>query len=73
SVIGQFKRGKSPLINALVGDELLPVGIIPLTTAVTEIRQGDSTSPFGVRHHAGGYAWCRLCASTQHRNLLLLY
>ena len=41
SVIGQFKRGKSSLINALLGDELLPVGIIPLTTVVTEIRQGD--------------------------------
>lgn len=42
SVIGQFKRGKSSLINALLGDELLPVGIVPLTTAVTEIRQGNS-------------------------------
>lgn len=41
SVIGQFKRGKSSLINAMLGDELLPVGIIPLTTAVTEIRQGS--------------------------------
>ena len=42
SVVGQFKRGKSSLINALLGDELLPVGIIPLTTAVTEIRRGNS-------------------------------
>lgn len=42
SVIGQFKRGKSSLINSLLGDELLPAGIIPLTTAVTEIRQGSS-------------------------------
>ena len=42
SVIGQFKRGKSSLINALLGDELLPVGIIPLTTVITEIRKGDS-------------------------------
>ena len=42
SVIGQFKRGKSSLINALLGDKLLPVGIIPLTTVVTEIRQGDN-------------------------------
>ena len=41
SVIGQFKRGKSSLINALLGEELLPVGIIPLTTTVTEIRRGD--------------------------------
>lgn len=42
SVIGQFKRGKSSLINALLEDDILPVGIIPLTTAVTEIRQGDN-------------------------------
>lgn len=42
SVIGQFKRGKSSLINALLDDELLPVGIIPLTTAITEIRKSDS-------------------------------
>jgi GTPase Era involved in 16S rRNA processing len=41
SVIGQFKRGKSSLINDFLGDELLPVGIIPLTTAVTEIRHGN--------------------------------
>ena len=40
SVIGQFKRGKSSLINALLGEPLLPVGIIPLTTVVTEIRFG---------------------------------
>ncbi len=41
SVIGQFKRGKSSLINSLIGEEILPVGIIPLTTAVTEIRRGS--------------------------------
>lgn len=42
SVIGQFKRGKSSLINALLGYDLLPVGIIPLTTVITEIRYGSS-------------------------------
>ena len=42
SVIGQFKRGKSSLINALLGEELLPAGIIPLTAAVTEIRRGSA-------------------------------
>ena len=42
SVIGQFKRGKSSLINALLKDDILPVGIIPLTTVVTEIRWGES-------------------------------
>ena len=38
SVIGQLKRGKSSLVNAILGEDLLPVGIIPLTTVVTEIR-----------------------------------
>ena len=42
SVIGQFKRGKSSVINAILGENILPVGIIPLTTAVTEIRKGEN-------------------------------
>ena len=33
AVLGQFKRGKSSLLNALVGRELLPVGVLPLTSA----------------------------------------
>ena len=41
SVIGQFKRGKSTLINAFLGEELLPTGIVPITSAVTEIRNGE--------------------------------
>ena len=38
--IGQFKRGKSSLINALVGSEVLPVGVLPVTAAVTVVRFG---------------------------------
>jgi GTPase SAR1 family protein len=34
-VVGQFKRGKTCLINALMGVELLPTGVIPLTSIVT--------------------------------------
>ena len=41
SVVGQFKRGKSSLINAILGEGLLPVGIVPLTATVTEIRRSD--------------------------------
>jgi ribosome biogenesis GTPase A len=36
-VAGQFKRGKSSVINSLLGDRLLPVGVIPLTSVVTLI------------------------------------
>lgn len=39
-VLGEFNRGKSTLINALVGEKLLPVGATPTTAALAEIRQG---------------------------------
>jgi Dynamin family len=39
--IGQFKRGKSTLINALIGEPLLPSGFIPVTTVPTVVRFGD--------------------------------
>ena len=38
--IGQFKRGKSTLINALIGSPILPVGYIPVTAVPTVIRYG---------------------------------
>jgi len=39
--VGQFKRGKSTLLNALIGEPVLPVGVVPITTAVTVVRFGD--------------------------------
>ena len=39
--VGQFKRGKSTLINALIGDAVLPVGVVPVTAAVTVVRFGE--------------------------------
>jgi len=38
--VGQFKRGKSTLLNALLGRSILPTGVIPVTTAVTVLRYG---------------------------------
>ena len=37
AVLGQFKRGKSTVINALLGVAALPTGVIPLTAAATFI------------------------------------
>lgn len=41
AVLGQFKRGKSTLINALLGAPLLPTAIVPLTSVVTALRWGE--------------------------------
>ncbi len=40
-VLGQFKRGKSSLVNALLGDDVMPTGALPLTGVTTTIRYGD--------------------------------
>jgi GTPase SAR1 family protein len=42
AVIGEFKRGKSSLINALLGEAVLPTGVVPLTAAPTLVRYGES-------------------------------
>lgn len=38
--VGQFKRGKSSLLNALVGEPILPAGVLPVTAVVTIVRWG---------------------------------
>lgn len=40
AVLGQFKRGKSTLLNALLGEPLLPTGVVPLTAVPTTLRYG---------------------------------
>lgn len=43
SVVGQFKRGKSSLVNALLAADVLPTGILPLTAIATFI--GYASAP----------------------------
>ncbi len=40
-IVGEAKRGKSTLANALLGREVLPVGVIPLTAVATTVTFGD--------------------------------
>ena len=40
-VLGQFKRGKTTLINALLGEEILPTAIVPLTSIATILKYGE--------------------------------
>ncbi len=43
-VAGEFKRGKSSFINALIGAEVLPVGVVPLTAIATLVGYGEQPS-----------------------------
>ena len=40
-VIGEFKRGKSTFINALLGEEVLPAFATPCTAVINEVKYGD--------------------------------
>jgi ribosome biogenesis GTPase A len=40
AILGQFKAGKSSFINSLIGRDVLPVGVIPVTTVITRLRFG---------------------------------
>jgi GTPase SAR1 family protein len=41
TVVGQFKRGKTSFLNALLGADVLPVAILPLTSIVTILQYSD--------------------------------
>jgi len=51
AVLGQFKRGKSTLLNALTGEPILPVGVVPLTAAPTCLQYGENAADrIGILH-----------------------
>ena len=52
--IGQFKRGKSTLLDALLADRILPTGVLPVTAVPTIVRYGVSRS---ARVRFQGGAW----------------
>jgi ribosome biogenesis GTPase A len=59
AVAGEFSRGKSTLINRLLGADLLPVGDLPTTALLTHVRHGQ-TPACGTCTPAGsgtGWSW----------------
>jgi GTP-binding protein EngB required for normal cell division len=40
AVLGQFKSGKSSLLNAVLGEPLFPVGALPVTAVITRAAAG---------------------------------
>lgn len=41
AVVGRFSRGKTSLMNAVLGTDRLPTGILPLTSVLTMVRYGS--------------------------------
>lgn len=40
ALVGGFKAGKSSFINSIIGKDVLPVAVLPLTSVITYIRYG---------------------------------
>lgn len=50
-VLGEFKRGKTSLVNALLERDLLPTGVVPVTSVVTIVREGEHDRVLAVGRH----------------------
>jgi GTP-binding protein EngB required for normal cell division len=55
AILGQFKAGKSSFINSLLGEPLLPIGVIPVTTVITRLRHGSRPRAI-VTHFDGAFS-----------------
>ena len=70
-VVGEAKRGKSTLVNALLGREVLPTGVTPLTAVPTTVTHGTGEA-MEVAFTDGRTAHCPLSAlgkfGTEHGN-----
>jgi GTPase SAR1 family protein len=53
-VVGEFKQGKSSLVNALLGQRACPVDDDLATSAITLVRFGETTSAQVRRHASDG-------------------
>jgi small GTP-binding protein len=45
-VVGRFNRGKTSLMNVLLGTDRLPTGIVPLTSVITAVSYGTREQVF---------------------------
>ncbi|MFO0556320.1 MAG: dynamin family protein [Polyangiaceae bacterium] len=43
-VVGEFNHGKTTFVNALLGSDLLPVGVTPTTAVIHHLEYGESPS-----------------------------
>ncbi len=41
TLVGRFSRGKTSLMNAILGMDRLPTGVVPLTSVITQVTYGS--------------------------------
>jgi len=56
AVVGRFSRGKTSLMNAVLGTDRLPTGILPLTSVITTVCYGSSERAL-VYHAPGSFPY----------------
>jgi GTP-binding protein EngB required for normal cell division len=52
AVFGRFKAGKSSFLNSIAGIEVLPVGVVPVTSVITKLSFGER--PQATVHYLDG-------------------
>jgi len=57
AIIGEFNAGKSTFVNALLGDELLPMGITPTTEHIELIKYAETAQKVPEIRQDGVRAW----------------
>ncbi len=72
AVVGQFKRGKSSLLNALLGTSVLPTGVLPLTAIPTFIAYGEEPSLYLVADGEAQKDWAGESSDELRRKLAAL-
>jgi GTP-binding protein EngB required for normal cell division len=43
ALLGRFKAGKSSFINSIIGKNIMPVAVLPLTSVITYVRYGPQS------------------------------
>jgi GTPase SAR1 family protein len=52
-VMGEFSRGKSTLINAMLGESVLPTKTVTATAVITEVRWGAQPAAWALKRATG--------------------
>lgn len=69
AVVGEFKRGKSSLINAILGMKILPADATPATATINRITYGSEPS-LTIRYHDGSIETADLKAISDYVTML---